>query len=299
MDKFSDMAVFVTVVEQGSFTAAAEHLALSKAAVSKYVSRLEQRLGARLMNRTTRRLTLTEAGRALFERSSRAIADLQAAEAEIVELTGAPRGRLRVTAPAHFGEVFLAPLFGEFLRRYPDIELDIDFDNRIVDLVEEGFDVGVRITQPRSSSLVARRLAEIRMVTVASPQYLEKYGTPQEPADLREHQCLVYGLDRKPGEWRYRRGLDRLVSIQVSGNFRCNNDGVLKRAALDGIGILRFPELFVVRELEAGQLVPVLSEHEMHCVWLSAIFPTRENLPSKVRVFVDFLAEQFIRVPAR
>src|SRR5690606_9588655 len=249
MERYSDIAVFVSVVEAGSFTAAAEALELSKAAVSKYVGRLEKRLGARLLNRTTRRLTLTEAGQALYERASGAIADLAAAESAVAELADAPRGRLRVTAPAHFGEAFLAPLFAAFRKRYPDIQLDVDLDNRIVDLVEDGFDVGLRITRLDSGSMVARKLADIRMVTVASPEYLERHGTPREPMDLREHECLLYNLDRVPGEWRYRRGLDRLISVRVSGGFRCNSDGALKRAALDGIGILRFPELFVQEEL--------------------------------------------------
>lgn len=293
MDQISDIAVFVKVIEQGSFTAAAGHLALSKAAVSKYVGRLESRLGARLLNRTTRRLTLTEAGESLYARASAAIADLAAAETEVMDLTGAPRGRLRVTAPSHFGEVFLAPLFAEFRQRWPDVTLDLDLDNRIVDLVEEGFDVGIRITTLASSSLVARRLADIRMVTVASPAYLERHGTPKEPSDLRNHECLAYSLERTPSEWRYCMGLHRLISVRVTGGFRCNNDGALKRAALDGLGVLRFPELFVAKELRDGALVAVLTPFEMQQVTLSAVFPTRENLAPKVRVFVDFLTERF------
>lgn len=292
MSSISDMAAFVAVVEQGSFTAAAETLELSKAAVSKYVGRLEARLGARLLNRTTRRLTLTEAGQALFEKASAAMADLAAAEEEVLQLTGAPRGRLRVTAPSHFGEVFLLPLLPEFRSRYPDVELDLDLDNRIVDLVQEGFDVAVRITQLGPSSLVARKLADIRVVTAASPEYLARHGTPQVPMDLREHECLLYGLDRTPGEWRYRRGLDRLISVRVSGGIRCNSDGAIKRAALDGLGILRFPELFVEKELREGKLVALLRDYEMQQISLSAVFPARQNLPPKVRVFVDFLAER-------
>jgi len=293
MDRISDIAAFVQVVEQGSFTAAAEVLELSKAAVSKYVGRLEKRLGARLLNRTTRRITLTEAGRALYDRASVAIADLAAAESEVVELTGTPRGRLRVTAPSHFGEVFLAPLFAPFRARYPDIELDLDLDNRIVDLVEEGFDVAIRISQLGTSSLVARKLTDVRVVTAASPAYLARHGVPAVPMDLRDHECLLYGLDRTPGEWRFRRGLDRLISVRVHGAFRCNNDGALKRAALDGLGILRFPELFVENELRDGSLVAVLPEFEMQRLTLSAVFPARANLAPKVRVFVDYLAEQF------
>ncbi|HEX6929263.1 MAG TPA: LysR substrate-binding domain-containing protein [Gammaproteobacteria bacterium] len=293
MTPISDIAVFVRVVEQGSFTAAAASLGSSKAAISKYVGRLEKRLGARLLNRTTRRLTLTEAGESLYARAGAAIADLATAEAEILELASTPRGRLRVSAPSHFGEVFLAPLVADFRNRYPDVTLDLDLDNRIVDLVEEGFDAGIRITTLANSSLVARKLADIRMVTIASPAYLAKHGKPETPPDLRDHECLAYSLDRAPGEWRYRSGLHRLVSVRVQGSFRCNNDGALKRAALDGLGILRFPELFVEQELREGKLVAVLQEFEMQKVTLSAVFPTRAHLAPKVRVFVDFLAARF------
>lgn len=292
MDRLSDIAVFVAVVERGSFTAAAEALELSKAAVSKYVGRLETRLGARLLNRTTRRLTLTEAGKALFDRASVAVADLAAAESAVLELTGSPRGRLRVTAPAYFGDVYLAPLLADFARRFPEIELDAHFDNRIVDLVREGFDVAIRITRLSDSSLVARKLADIPLATVASPDYLARRGRPREPADLAQHCCLLYGLDRTPGEWRYRRGLARLESVRVGGTFRCTSDAALKRAALDGLGVLRFPKLFVEEELRDGRLEAVLTEYETQQVSLAAVFPTRENLAPKVRVFVDFVAER-------
>ena len=293
IDTLPDTRVFVAVVEHGSFTAAAEALSLSKAVASKYVSRLEHRLSARLLNRTTRRLTLTEAGELLYARASAALAELDAAEAAVLELTGQPRGRLRITAPSHFGEVHLAPLFAEFRRRHPDVQLDVDLDNRLVDLVEEGFDVGLRISSLPNSSMVARTLARIRILTLASPDYLARRGTPQVPDDLREHECLGYGLDPPRTEWRYALAPDRPVGVRVHGSFRCNNDGALKRAAVDGLGLLRLPELFVRDELRSGALVAVLQAFEMHSVTLSAIFPARHNLAPKVRVFVDFVAEHF------
>jgi DNA-binding transcriptional LysR family regulator len=251
------------------------------------------------LNRTTRRLTLTEAGDSLYRRAGAAMAEMAAAEAEVLELAGAPRGRLRVTAPSHFGEFFLAPLLAEFRRRYPEVELDLELDNRIVDLVAEGFDVGIRITTLPSSSMVARTLADMSMVTVASPAYLVKHGTPRNPAQLRGHQCLTYSLDRTPGEWRYRDGPHRLAGVRVSGPIRCNNDGALRRAALDGLGILRFPELFVQQELRDGRLKAILQEFEIQQLSLSAVFPARANLAPKVRVFVDYLAEQFNGMPGR
>lgn len=288
-----DIAVFVRVVEYGSFTAAAEALELSKAAVSKYINRLEARLGTRLLNRTTRRLTLTEAGEALYQRTGGPIGEIMAAESEVMELGGRPRGRLRITAPAHFGDVFLVPRLCTFMRRYPDIELDLDLDNRIVDLVKERFDVGIRITTPASSSLVARRLADVRIVTVAAPEYLARHGTPQSPDDLREHECLAYSLARVPNEWHYSRPRGGTIGVRVRGKFRCNSDAALKRAALDGHGILRFPELFIEKELREGALVRLLDGFDPPLASLSAVFPARENLAPKVRVFVDYLAEQF------
>lgn len=292
METFSDITVFVQVVDRGSFTAAAEALELSKGAVSKYVSRLETRLGARLLNRTTRRLTLTEAGTVLYERARHALADISAAQTEVMELSGTPRGQLRVTAPAYFGAAFLAPEVGAFLQRFPQIELDLDLDNRIVDLVKERFDVAIRITALVSSSLVARRLAAVRIVTVASPAYLKRAGIPATPGDLREHSCLHYTLDRSPGEWHYQQGRDRAISVPVRGRLRCNNDQALKQAALDGIGVARSPELFVAPELAAGRLVRLLADFEPPPELLCAVFPARANLAPKVRVFVDFLARQ-------
>lgn len=292
MDALSDIAVFVRTVELGSFTAAANDLELSKAAVSKYVSRLEQRLGARLLNRTTRRLTLTEAGESLYHGASSALADLDAAQAGVLELAGKPRGRLRITVPALLGTEFLAPRICDFRHAYPDIVLDLDLDNRIVDLVRERFDVAIRMTTLTDSSLVARRLADICVVTAASPDYLEKHGTPQKPADLHTHECLAYNLDRKPSEWHYHRA-GNSETIRVSGHMRSNNDGMLKQAALDGHGIIHMPEIFIRDELHNGKLIELLPDYVPPPITLAAVFPTRENLAPKVRVFVDFLAAQF------
>lgn len=295
MKSLDELAVFVEVVDRGSFTATAEHLEVSKAVISKYLARLEQRLGARLLHRTTRRQTLTEAGEALYRKARGALLDLEAAEASVMDLTGKPRGRLRVTAPTHFGEIFLARAFTEFKKRYPEISLDLDLDNRLVDLVKERFDVGIRITSLRSSSLVARKLADVRTLTCAAPAYIKRHGRPATPADLRRHECLNYSLDRTPSEWQYRRKPGRWIAVQAEGGFRCNNEGMLKQAALDGIGILNIPDLFVQHELRAGKLVTLLDEYEGPPLALAAVFPTREHLAPKVRVFVDFLGETFRR----
>lgn len=298
MNRLSDMAVFVQVVEDGSFTRAAETLELSKAAVSRYVSRLEDQLGARLLNRTTRRLSLTEAGAALHERLSRALAEVAAAEAEIIELSGAPRGRLRVTAPAYFAHGFFVREAGRFLSQYPEVELELDFDNRLIDLVQERFDIAIRITVLASSSLIARRLAPVRLVTVASPDYLQRHGTPRQPADLRDHVFLVYTADRTPNELHYRDAQGQALSVRVSGPLRCNNDDALKDCALNGMGVARFPDIFMREELASGALVPLLADYEPPPLTLCAVFPTRAHLAPKVRVFVDYLAQALADIEA-
>ncbi|MBT8096336.1 MAG: LysR family transcriptional regulator [Woeseia sp.] len=287
----SDIAVFVEVVARGSFTAAAASLEMSKAAVSKTVAQLEKRLGSRLLHRTTRRLTLTEAGSALFDGAGAALEKIVAAEDAVIELAGEPRGRLKVTAPIYFGATLLVPTFGRFLQRYPNVELELDLDNRIVDLVAGGFDLAIRITTLTSSSLVARRLADVSLATVASPRYLRSAGTPTRPADLRDHQCLLYTLDRTPNEWHYQDSRGEPISVPTKGGLRCNNDEALKEAALNGLGIARFPILFVNDVIATGRLVPLLSEFEPPPSAICAVFPSRRNLAPKVRVFVDFLAE--------
>jgi DNA-binding transcriptional LysR family regulator len=293
MNSLADIAVFVRVVELGSFTRAADALELSKAAVSKQVSRLEQRLGARLLHRTTRRLTLTEAGAALHRRSAGALAELGEAEREVAQLTGAPRGLLRVTAPVYFGSVSLAPHLKDFRARYPDITLEIDLDDRRVDLVKERFDVAVRISEMTDSSLIARRLAPCPLLVVGSPAYFRRQGVPRVPADLRAHNALTYSLARQPNEWRLRPRRSRWVGVTVTSTLRCNNDFVLKQAALDGLGLGMFPSFFVERELADGRLQQVLADCETSAASINAVYATRRQLLPKVRAFLDFLAERF------
>lgn len=292
MNNISDIALFVVVVERGGFTAAADHLELSKGAVSKAVTRLEQSLDVRLLHRTTRRHTLTEAGEVLYRRASGALDELDAVTTEVAGFGGRPRGRLRVTAPVHYGEAHLAPLLADFHAAYPDVHIELDLSNQRVDLVRERFDVALRITAPSDSTLVARPLKSVRTVTCASPMYLAQHGAPETPADLTGHACLSYTLDRTPSVWHYRRGNGRWLSVNVDGPFRCNNDGMLLHAALDGIGILHMPDLFVERYLADGSLVRVLEAYETPELRLAAVFPTRANLAGKVRAFVDFVAER-------
>jgi DNA-binding transcriptional LysR family regulator len=293
MDRLADVAVFARVVELGSFTRAAEALEVSKAVVSKYVTRLEQRLGARLLQRTTRRLTLTEPGAALYRRSLGALAELAEAENDVAQLTGAPRGVLRVSAPTYFGSVTLAPALKDFRARYPDVALDLDLDDRMVDLVKERFGLAVRIAAMTDSSLVARRLAPCPLAVVGAPGYFARRGVPRAPADLREHECLSYSLSRNPNEWRFRPPRGRWVAVTVRSSLRCNNDFALKQAALDGLGIGMFPSFFVEREIADGRLRQVLAEHGTGELSINVVYASKRHLLPKARVFVDFLVERF------
>lgn len=291
MESISDSRVFCRVVEQGSFTAAAEALGLSKGAVSKYVGRLEARLGVRLLNRTTRRLSLTEAGEAFYHRAARAIAELAEAEQEATDRAGRPSGHLRVSAPSFYGAEILSRQLGDFHRRYPDITMELVLENRFVDLVRERFDVAIRIAAPRDSSLVMRKLADIPVVTCAAPAYLEKHGRPETPADLREHACLVYTLAPRPHEWQFRGANGRPYSVPVNGHFHLNDDHVQRQAGLDGLGILRMPKLFVQAALDNGELVQLWPDDSGPMLSLAAVYPSRHELPVKVRSLVEFVAE--------
>lgn len=293
MREQSDIEVFVRVVELGSFTKAADALALSKAFVSKIVNRLEQRLSARLLHRTTRRLALTEAGEALYARSRAALAEIAEAENDVAQLTGKPRGLLRVTAPGYFGVTQLAARLKAFRARYPEIALDLDLSDRIVDIVKERFDVAVRISAMGDSSLVATRLAPCPTALVASPAYLRRRGTPRTPADLADHEGIGYSILKSPNEWRLRGPKGRTVAVTIRSSIRCNNDFALKQFALDGMGIVFFPRFFVEGELASGKLVQLLPDYPGPELALSAVYETRRHLLPKVAAFLGFLKENF------
>lgn len=299
MDNLTDVAVFVRVVERGSFTRAADELELSRAVVSKYLTRLEERLGVRLLNRTTRRLSLTEAGAELFAASQGALERIAEAEGAITRLQREPRGTLKINAPMSFGILELAPALPEFLRRHPDIQVDLRMDDRQVDLVEEGFDVGVRITQRMApSSLVARRLATCRQWVCAAPSYLAEHGTPETPEDLSAHNCILYQYALAANVWRFRAPGGRDIAVAVTGNLRANNGIAEREAALGGVGILLTPSFYVGDELRSGKLVRLLSEYSLPELGIHAVYPKRSHVPPKVRVLVEFLSRRFGGRPA-
>jgi DNA-binding transcriptional LysR family regulator len=297
MDNLSDIAVFIQVVESGSFTAAAERLALSRSVVSKYISRLEDRLGARLLQRSTRRLSLTEAGQAFFSRSQRGLQEIEAAEAEVSALQSAPRGRLRLNTPMSFGILHIAPALAGFAERYPELTVDMNLDDRQRDLVEEGFDLAIRIAELPDSSLIARRLGPCRHVVCASPAYLEQHGTPRTPDDLHRHNALTYRYQATPGEWRFISPEGRYLSVPVSGSLEMNNSLAIREAVLQGAGITLTPSFVVGEDIRAGRLVQVLSEYRAREISIYAVYPERRHLSPKVRAFVSFMQERLADPP--
>jgi DNA-binding transcriptional LysR family regulator len=293
LEHLTAMAVFARVVEEGSFSDAARALGLSKSAVSKQVGRLEDRLGVRLLNRTTRRLSLTEAGTAFYEGCRQLVADAEAAEQAVTHLASAPRGTLRVNAPMSFGQLHVAPALPDFLARYPDLGLEMQLNDRTVDLVEEGYDLAIRIGRLPDSSLIARRLAPMRRVVCAAPAYLDRHGRPQHPRELAHHECLIYSYLSWGREWRFK-GADGEIRVPIAGRLEMNNGDALLAAAREGHGVLLLPSFLVADELRAGTLEPILTDwcgEEAGAVY--AVFPAGRNLSPKVRVFVDFLAERF------
>jgi len=293
MDRLAAIEAFVTVAECGSFSQAAERLHASKSVISRQVGALEAELGARLLHRTTRALTLTEAGRSYLERATRILADLAEANASVGQLQAAPRGRLRVNAPVSFGFLHLAPALPDFLARYPDVAVELTMNDRFVDLVDEGFDVAVRIGKLEDSSLVARKLAPMRRIVGAAPAYLAQRGTPASPDDLTAHECLCYTNLGPSQEWRFVRPDGRAWPVEVRGRLHANNGDALRAAALRGFGIAVLPSFLVGRDVQSGALVSVLEDYMPQDSALYAVYPHARHLSPKVRAFVDFLAERF------
>ena len=292
MDRLAALQAFVRVAETRSFSEAARRLRTSKSAVSRLVAALEAELGARLFHRTTRSLTLTEPGASYVERASRILADLAEADASVSQMQAAPRGRLRVNAPMSFGFLHLAPAIPDFLARYPDVAIDMIMNDRFVDLVDEGFDVAVRIGSLADSSLVARKLAPIRRAVCASPAYLTARGVPASPDHLATHDCIGYS-NMPTQEWRFVAPDGRPWPVAVTGRFAANNGDAIRAAALRGVGLALLPTFLIGGDLQAGTLMTVLDGFVPQDMTLNAVYPHARHLSPKVRAFVDFLAERF------
>ncbi|MBN8478142.1 MAG: LysR family transcriptional regulator [Burkholderiales bacterium] len=283
------MRAFVVVVEQGSFARAADRLDQSVSSVSRQIADLEAHLDARLLNRTTRRLSLTEAGRDFHERSVQLLADLDEAEQAAGGVGAAPRGTLKLTAPITYGVRVLAPRLASFTARYPDVRLDIELSDRAVDLVDEGFDLAVRIGAIRNPNLVARRVGETRLVCCASPAYLAAHGTPATPADLARHACLTYEYAPVRSQWRFvdANGAEQIA--KVAGPMHGNNGEMLAALAAQGAGVTLEPDFIVEPLIASGRLVPILVGYEVPPIPIHAAYPSRRHLSAKVRAFIDHL----------
>ena len=292
MDRFLEMRTFVHVVDTGSFVGAAEPLDMSKAAVSRYVADLEARLGVRLLHRTTRRLSLTEDGEVFYLRCKELLGGLDAAEAEVTARSGDAVGQLRVNAPVSFGILYLAPVWAAFKARHPQVSFDVTLSDRVVDIVDEGFDLAIRITQLQNSSLISRRLASTRMVLCASPTYLARQGTPVHPSELVQHHILAYSYWSSRDEWAFD-GPDGVVVVKTTPCLRSNNGDTCRAVALAHEGIILQPSFMVGADLAAGTLVELCPGYRALEMGIHAVYSSRKHVAPKVRLLIDFLVEHF------
>ena len=281
-----DIALFVRVVEGRSFSAAARTSGATTSAVSKRIARLEERLGARLLERTTRKVAPTDAGAAFYSRAARILADVDEAEHAVASLGGAPRGTIRVSAPVIFGERHLAPILPTFLQRYPDVRVDLALSDRFVDLVEEHFDVALRIGPLGEASFVRVRVGGTASIVVASPGYLARSGRPEAPADLADHNCLRYSLITAAREWRFK-GRRGEISVPVVGNLEVNHGGAMREAAIAGLGIARLPHFLVADGLASGALEVLLSEFRLPPAGVHLVYPRGAAPLPKVKAFIE------------
>lgn len=295
MDRFQEMRVFVAVVDAGSFVRAADALDLSKTAVSRLVNDLELRLGVRLLHRTTRKLSLTPEGEIFLERCRQLVDGVAEAEAELSTHAGEAIGQLRVNVPVTFGLLHLAPLWPAFMAINPRVTLDVTLSDRLVDLVEEGFDVAVRIARLQASSLIRRQLTSTRLILCASPQYLHRLGTPQHPAELADHAVIAYSLLSMGDHWEFSgpQGQKEPMLVKVSPRMRTNSGDTCIAAALQHMGLVLQPSFLVGPHLDSGTLVEVMPEYRSIELGVYAVYPSRRHLTPKVRALIDFLVDAF------
>ncbi len=298
LDRLTGMQVFASAAVLGSLSAAARALGMSQTMATKHVAALEARLGVKLLHRTTRKLTLTEAGRTYLDSVERILGEVNDADAEAAAGAVEVRGTLRLNAPVSFGVREIAPLIPEFLRNHPGMTIDLGLNDRRVDLIEEGWDLAIRIGDMEDLSLVARKLAPCRTIVCAAPTYLEEKGTPGTVSELALHNCLGYTLSRSVGVGRWQFGDEKKISVTVSGSLKANNGDALVAAAIAGQGIVCQPTFLVAREIAAGLLVPIRLDHNPAPLdGVFAVYPPDRRPPPKVRTFIDYLAERFRPVP--
>ena len=297
MDRLRALEVFVEVVRKDGFARAAEALDTSPANVTRYISDLETHLHTRLLNRSSRKMSMTASGEALFERAKSILDDVAEAEAIVSSATLQPRGLLRINAPLSFGVLQLAPLWAKFMLQYPEVHLDVSLIDRVVDIVEEGYDLAIRISRSGPTSHVARKLAVSHNIVCASPAYLRRHGTPQVPADLLRHKCIGYSYSATADEWNFLDRDNKPLAVKVPCVMHANNGDTARAAALGGLGIIWQPSFIIGADLRAGRLLPLLPDHHLPDIDVQAVYPSRRHLSAKVRVMIDFLVDEFKDVP--
>jgi DNA-binding transcriptional LysR family regulator len=291
MDRIDTMRAFAAVISEGSFKGGAERLQLSPALISKYVSHLGNRISVRLINRTTRSLSITEAGKVYYHRCLQLLDEFEELDAAVQDSSGQPKGNIRITAPRTFGEMFLSAAISDFLKKYPDVSVHMDLKDRYVDIVDEGFDLAVRIGALEDSSLFARKIGETEIVICASPDYLARAGAPQIPTELTGFDCIVDTNLRHPSVWPF---MDdgKPVQVKVRARMQVNSALASRQAALSGAGIALIPSFAIGADLSEGRLTKLLEDFQVPSIGIYTLYPHNRHLASKIRVFVDFLAKR-------
>ncbi len=297
MDRLRAMEVFVEVVRKNGFARAADALDTSPANVTRIIADLESHLGTRLLNRSSRKMSLTESGDALYERAKTIVEDMAEVEAIASATSMTPRGLLRLNAPLSFGVLQLAPLWGKFMELHPGIELEVALIDRVVDIVEEGYDMAIRISRSGSASHAARKLATSQNICCAAPAYLEKHGVPRAPQDLAAHRCIGYRYAATADEWHFSKPPGQTEVVKVNCAMHTNNGDTARAVAIAGGGVIWQPTFLIGADLRAGRLVRVLPDYDLPDIDVLAVYPSRRHLSAKVRVMIDFLAQEFAGVP--
>jgi len=297
MDNLTGMMVFAQVVQSGSFSKAADNLGMSKSSVSKKVTFLEDRLGVRLLNRTTRKLSLTEVGQVFYERCERIMSEAEEAELAITRLQDEPRGHLKLSASVSFGVRHLGKPLAAFMEKYSDLTVDVQLNDRFVDIVDEGFDMAIRIGRLPDSSLIAKKIGSTRMFACAAPEYWEKNGKPSHPRDLEHHNCMIYTLARDAVAWPYQEN-GELQSIKLDGSIKANNGDIIRDLAVAGAGVTVAPAFILGQDVATGRLETALEEFEREPINIYAVYPHNRHLSAKVRLLVDFLKAWFSECPS-
>lgn len=296
MDLLSPMKTFVRVVEAGSFSAVAAELRTTQPTISRQVAALEEHLGARLLTRTTRQLTLTDDGQAFYERALRVLESLSEAENAVGRRRGRPSGVLRIATPVVFGRLHIVPRLPAFMARYPDVSVDIVMSDTFTDLVEQGIDLAIRVGEITDPGLVARRIGIVQRVTVASPAYLKAHKTPRVPQDLQDHECIIYTRLATGDRWHFE-GPEGPISVDVKGRYRADNSEAVRDGVLSGLGIAVIPAFAFSSEIESGKVRVLLKAFEPKRLPMHAVYPSRRFVPLKVRTIIDYLAHEFALDP--